>query len=55
MLFSFHIMAWSDEHRVFIVEEFIQNGGSPIMTQSAFRIHFALGRCDSVLAKKNHN
>jgi hypothetical protein len=29
-------MAWSDEHRAFVVEEFIQNGGSPVMTQRDF-------------------
>jgi hypothetical protein len=33
MLFSAHIMTWSGEHRAFVVEEFIQNGGSPIMAQ----------------------
>jgi hypothetical protein len=30
-------MAWSDEHHTFVVEELIQNGGSPIMMQRAFR------------------
>jgi len=30
-------MAWSGEHRAFIVEEFIRNGGSPVATQRAFR------------------
>jgi hypothetical protein len=30
-------MARSGEQRVFVVEEFTQNGGSPIMTQRAFR------------------
>ena len=28
-VFSVH-MAWSGEHRDFIVEEFIKNGGSPV-------------------------
>jgi hypothetical protein len=28
MPFSVHTMAWSCEHRAFVVEEFIQNGGS---------------------------
>jgi hypothetical protein len=37
MPFSIHTMACSVEHRAFVVEEFIQNGGSPIMTQCAFR------------------
>jgi len=36
-------MAWLEEHRAFIVEEFIKNGGSPVATQRAFRIRFALG------------
>ena len=26
-------MAWSGEHRAFIVEGFIKNGGSPVATQ----------------------
>jgi hypothetical protein len=43
MPFSVHTMAWSGEHRAFVAEEFIQNGGSPIMTQRAFSIRFALG------------
>jgi hypothetical protein len=37
MPFSVHTMAWSGEHRDFVVEGFVQNGGSPIMTQRAFR------------------
>jgi hypothetical protein len=37
MLFSILAMAWSGEHRAFVVEEFIQNGGSSIMTKRAFR------------------
>jgi len=37
------IMAWSGEHRAFVVE-FINNGGSPISNQHAFRVRFALGR-----------
>jgi hypothetical protein len=36
MPFSVHTMAWSGEHRALVVEEFIQNGGLPIMTQRAF-------------------
>jgi hypothetical protein len=35
MPFSVNAMVWSGEHRTFVVEEFIQNGGSPIMTQRA--------------------
>ena len=36
--FSVYSMAWSGEHRAFIVEEFIKNGESPVATQRAFRI-----------------
>ena len=45
-------MAWLEEHRAFIVEEFIKNGGSPVATQLAFRIRFALGRRQAVPDKK---
>ena len=41
-----------EEHRAFIVEEFIKNGGSPVATQHAFRIRFALGRREAVPDKK---
>jgi len=41
-------MVWLGEHRAFIVEEFIKNGGSPEATQRAFRIRFALGRREAV-------
>jgi len=44
--------AWLGEHRVFIVEEFIKNGGSPVATELAFRICFALGRQEDVPDKK---
>jgi len=37
-----------EEHRAFIVEEFMKNGGSPVATQRAFRIRFALGRREAV-------
>jgi hypothetical protein len=40
MPFSIHTIA-SDEHRALVVEELIQNGLSPIMTQRAFRIRFS--------------
>jgi len=43
---------WLGEHRAFIVEEFIKNGGSPVATQLAFRIGFALGRREAVSDKK---
>jgi hypothetical protein len=29
MVFSMYTVAWSGEHLAFVVEEFIQNGGSP--------------------------
>jgi hypothetical protein len=45
-------MAWSGEHRAFIVEKFIKNGGSKVATQRAFRIRFATGRRDTVTGKK---
>jgi len=45
-------MAWLGEHRAFIVEEFIKNGGSSVPTQHAFCIRFALGRREDVPDKK---
>jgi len=45
-------MVWLEEHRAFIVEEFIKNGGSPVATQCAFRIRIALGRREAVPDKK---
>ena len=50
--FSVYTMVWLEEHRTFIVEEFIKNGGSPVATQRAFRIRFALGRREAVPDKK---
>jgi len=50
--FSVYTMAWLGEHRAFIVEEFIKNGGSPVATQRAFRIRFVLGRREAVPDKK---
>jgi len=47
-----YTMAWLEEHRTFIVEEFIKYGGSPVETQSAFRIRFVLGRREAVSDKK---
>lgn len=41
-------MPWSGEHRAFVIERFIECGGSIIATQRAFRIHFGLGRHDPV-------
>jgi len=45
-------MAWLGEHRAIIVKEFLKNGGSPVATQRAFRIRFALGRREAVPDKK---
>jgi len=50
--FSVYSVAWLGEHRAFIVEEFIKNGGSPVATQRAFRIRLALGRREAVPGKK---
>jgi len=47
-----YTMVWLGEHQAFIVEEFIKNGGSPVSTQRAFRICFALGRREAVPDKK---
>ena len=47
-----YTMVWLGEHRAFIVEEFIKNGGSPVATQRAFRIRFAFGRREAVPDKK---
>jgi hypothetical protein len=52
MPFSVYTMAWSGEHQAFIVEEFIRNGGSPVATQRAFCICFALGQQETVPDKK---
>jgi len=50
--FSVYTMVWLGERRAFIVEEFIKNGESPVATQCAFRIRFALGRREAVPDKK---
>jgi len=47
-----YTIAWLGEHRTFIVEGFIKNGGSPVATQRAIRIRFALGRREAVPDKK---
>ncbi|GFX64114.1 DUF4817 domain-containing protein [Trichonephila clavipes] len=44
--------AWHSEHRAFVVEEYIHNGGSVITTQRAFRIRFQHGRHDPVPDRK---
>jgi len=56
MTFLVFMMAWSGEHRAYVVNEFINNGGSPITTQHAFRIRFELDQRDSVPDSKTiHN
>ena len=50
--FSVYTMAWLGEHRAFVVEGFIKNGGSLVATQRAFRNRFAPGRRDTVPDKK---
>jgi len=50
--FSLYTMVWLGEHRAFIVEEFIKNGGSPVAIQRAFHIRFVLGRREAVPDKK---
>jgi len=45
-------MSWLGEHRAFIVEEFIKNGGSPVATECTFLIRFGLGRQEAVPDKK---
>jgi len=47
-----YTIAWLEEHRAFIVEEFIKDGGSPVATQRAFRIRIGLGRREAVPDKK---
>ena len=41
-------MAWSGEHRAFVIEEFVKNGESVVATQRSFRGHFSLYRHDPV-------
>ena len=37
-------MAWSGEHRAFVVAQFVKNGESVVATQRSFRRHFSLNR-----------
>ena len=41
-------MAWSGEHRAFVIEEFVKNSESVVATQRSFRRHFSLNRHDPV-------
>jgi hypothetical protein len=50
--FAVVAMAWRGEHRAFVVEEYIRNGGSLITIQRAFRIRFELGRHDPVPGRR---
>ena len=45
-------MAWSGEHRTFVIEEFVKNGESVVATQRSFRRHFSLNRHDPVPTEK---
>ena len=45
-------MAWSGEHRTFVIEEFVKNGESVVVTQRSFRRHFSLNRHDPVPTEK---
>ena len=45
-------MAWSGEHRAFVIEEFVKNGESVVATQRSFRRHFSLNRHDPVSTGK---
>jgi len=45
-------MEWLGQHQAFIVKEFIKNSGSPVATQRAFRIRFALGQREALPDKK---
>ena len=41
-------MAWSGEHRAFVIEEFVRNGESVVAMQRSFQRHFSLNRHDPV-------
>ena len=41
-------MAWSGEHRAFVIEKFVKNGESVVATQRSFRRHFSLNHHDPV-------
>ena len=45
-------MAWSGEHRTFVIEEFVKNGESVVPTQHSFRRPFSLNRHDPVTTGK---
>ena len=41
-------MAWSGEHRAFVIEGLVKNGESVVATQRSFRRHFSLNRHDPI-------
>jgi hypothetical protein len=41
---SIAVMAWSGEHRAYIVETYLKNAESVIATQRLVQTHFRLGR-----------
>ena len=45
-------MAWSTEHRAFVVETYFKCGGSVIAAQRQFRTHFGVGRHGRVPNRK---
>ena len=47
------IMAWTDAHRAFAVETYLNFGESVITTQRAIRAHFMLRRNDAVPDRKS--
>ena len=47
-------MAWSGEHRAFVIEEFAKNGESVVVTQRSFRRHFSLNRHDPAPTGKKY-
>ena len=55
MPFSVHNMAWSGEHRAFVVEEFIANGGSPIATAACLSYSFRAQSKRSCSGLKNNS
>ena len=49
---SFASMAWSTEHRAFVVETYFKCGDSVIASQHQFRTHFGIGRHGRVPNRK---
>lgn len=45
-------MAWSGEHRAFVIETYFKNGDSVICTQRLFRTHFGISRHGAIPDRK---